>query len=205
MWCTMTVSVSEPIYGTEVIRVLVPGDEEDLDEYEVAAAVDSYKKNPLASITVGSRVKVEWNKGESVNSPNAEIGLVVAIRPIRKSSSPSQIISQVSVDLKFPKAVWPKLLSYTLAKRSLGITWSNVSCQEADDWIEANDDESDLLGTESAILLFYSSPLIRMLLLLRLLHPFTHRLLASFFANSCCLVADTCLCCQTREASETLS
>ena len=41
MWCTMTVSVAEPVYGTEVIRVLVPGDEEDLDEYEVAAALQA--------------------------------------------------------------------------------------------------------------------------------------------------------------------
>ena len=106
MWCTMTVSVPEAVYGTEVICVLVSGDEEDLDEYEVAAAMDSYKRNPLASIIVGSRVKVEWNKGESVNSANVEIGLDVAIRPIRKSSSPSQIISQVSIDLKFPQVAF---------------------------------------------------------------------------------------------------
>ena len=35
------VSVAEPVYGTEVINVLVPGDEEDLDEYEVAAALQA--------------------------------------------------------------------------------------------------------------------------------------------------------------------
>ena len=85
---------------------------------------------------------------------------------------------------------------YTLTKCSLGITWSNVSCHEADDWIEANNDESELLSTESAILVFefLLFSYLYSVLLLRLVH----RLLASFSANLCRLVADTCLCCQTR-------